>query len=196
MSTINPVGNGLSGAVGSGSFVGSSNSPGNNQVLLTSAAGVVSFGTPFIALQGTTQLPLQYVTGSLSATQIKSLNASPVQAIAPPGAGKVICVVYSIFHYYYVAPVYTASASQVIRVSYDNLAGNTSSLYASAVTTANLTNTTSTITLGPQAQDTGVGDAFVMNIGVYFQNPIATEVTNGNGTMTYYMWYFVADATA
>jgi hypothetical protein len=152
-----------------------------------------SFGAPYWGQQGSFNNTLYYARTALTAANIKALNGTPIQVIAAPGANKMIAVHYVAVHYYYVAPAYTAGAAQTIRMIYSTTLGTT--IYSTLVSNANLVGTANAISVGPSAQAAAILDTNFINQGVYLINPIATEVTNGNGTLTCYVWYSIVDVT-
>ncbi len=61
-----------------------------NQVMVTSGAGVLSFAS--VGVANCDSDLVAEATGTLTATQVRKLNATPIDLIASPGAGKAIIV--------------------------------------------------------------------------------------------------------
>lgn len=142
---------------------------------------------------------LQYVSGTLTNSQVKNLHATPIQAIAAPGSGKVIVVVQAIGKLNYGGSnAFTAGASQSIQVYYGTAQqiGQSSS---SILKNAALTSTSSQVGMidggggGTGAFSANYSD--LNNAAVNIYNPIATEISgNGanNNTVSWGILYYIA----
>jgi len=190
MTTVNAVGNALTGSTGTGAFVGS-----------TSASLVTpNLGTPSaIDLSNATNIPwgsangnllgLQFLSGQITANQIKALHGTPIAVIPAQGANTIIMLHYIYMHYVYGTTPYTASASQSIRLGF----GSTASLSISNTWFANavLVGTQNYNSFTCMNTITSATDTAFVNVGLYAYNPQITEVTNGDSVINYYAQYTV-----
>ncbi len=113
---------------------------------------------------------------TLTNSQIKNLNATPITLIASPGAGFMIKLIQATGKLVYGGSnVFTAGASQSIGLFY-GAAGQTA--YNTLITNAILTGTTSQYNwAGSPATAPGVLFSLLENKAIVIQNPIATEIS-------------------
>jgi len=187
MTTINQLGLSLLGSTGTGSFCGSTSPTLITPILGTPSSGVMSNCTNASwGSYGAYNNEMFYASGTVSAAQIKALNASPVTIVPAQGANTLIYLQSIIAYYTYSAPAYTASASQTIRVAL-----GTNSIVTTFFTNGTLIGTANAMSCCPQTPRNSVADTNMINTALVFWNPIATEVTNGNSTLTYFLQYNV-----
>jgi len=173
----------------SGTFPVSPN--GFGQVSLSSSNGTVSIVGSASSIDLSTSSGLLNATGTLTSLQIKSLFATPVLAIAAPGAGKVIVILkVSAKLNYGGSNVFIAGLNQGILLYYGNSSFNfsaTTVLCQDTFISANVTSfTTGNITTLDSANSN------YDNKALYFGNPISTEISGNaanNNTVTYSILY-------
>jgi hypothetical protein len=127
-------------------------------------------------------------TGTLTSAQIKSLNATPVQAIAAPGAGNVIVVVSANGKMNYGGTnVFTAAVAQIVRLYW-----GTTQVLMDLMPTARIISSSTQFT-NPQNISTSNGaNTLYDNVAVNFWQFQATEIGGNaanNNTITYTITY-------
>ena len=132
---------------------------------------------------------LIFLKGSLTNAQIKALRGTPVQVIAAPGAGKVICVQQVQAKMVYGGSnVFTAGAAQTINFYYA-----TTTSIAVALTNANIVAASTQFSAPTISAQTAINTTFD-NVAVNLYNTVATEITGNvanNNTMTYQIVYSI-----
>jgi len=186
---MNQVGVGLAGSTGTGSFVGSTSPTLVTPALGTPTSGNLQNCTNFTwGSYNSSNIVLLSVSGTVSAAQIKALNASPVDIVPAQGANTFIYVNSFFAKYIYGTTPYTAGASQVIRLRYTSTA---TSIISTVFSNSVLTGTANSICSAPTSHLVSQAPANIVNIGVNLFNPVSTEVTNGDSTISYVMTYYV-----
>jgi len=173
----------------SGAFPVSPN--GFGQISLSSTDGTVSIVGGVNSIDLSASSGLLNATGTLTSLQIKSLFATPVLAIAAPGAGKVIEILkVSAKLNYGGSNVFIAGFNQGILLFYGNSSFNftaTTQLCLDTFISANVTSyTTGTVTALDSANSNFANQA------LYFGNPISTEISGNaanDNTVTYNILY-------
>src|SRR5258708_4039397 len=134
---------------------------------------------------------LFYTSLTLTSAQIKALHATPVQMIAAPGAGKVICLVGPLYakFTYGGSNVFVAGASQVIKLYYatNNSAG-------SPISNAIIVSSASTYSIVAAQAFAGAALANLENQPINAYNDVATEITGNaanNNTITLSAMYYI-----
>lgn len=153
---------------------------------------MTSDGTNF----NSTPLPgsINFATITLTSAQIKALHATPIQIVASPGVGKMICPLGPIYYnfIYGGTNVFVAAAAQTVSLYY----GTTTSVNGSAqVSNATLTGTASNI--AQQAITTSPTNALAAfeNLAINAYNQTATEISGNaanNNTITLTFMYYIA----
>ena len=198
MATRNQLNLTLSGTIGSGSFVGSTDASIDSPVFTNPGLGTPVSGdlqncTNFIwGKPSGASMPLQFTSGTISAAQLKTLNASPVQVIVAPGPNQILLLRGYMCKFNYIAPAYTAAAAQTIRMRYNT---TVNSLVTTVFSNGVLTGTADAVSFGPCRMISSATSTTQVNLAITFVNPVATEITVGNGTMNYYIWYQTLDVT-
>jgi hypothetical protein len=137
---------------------------------------------------------VQMATITLTSAQIKALHATPIQIIASPGAGKVICVLAAIYcnFIYGGTNVFVAGASQDIALWY----GTTTKVSTTGlVFNATLTGTTSLISTGNISSNASITLASFENLAINAYNSVVTEISGNaanNNTVTMTFAYYIA----
>jgi len=153
----------------------------------TSANVLASDGTNFVS--STPPGGLLTLTGSLTNAQIKALHGTPIQVLATPGSGKVICIQQIQAKMVYGGNnVFVAGAAQTINFYY-----GTSTSIGIALTNANIVAAATQFGTASPVAVTGANTVFD-NIAVNLFNPIATEITGnaaGDNTITWRIVYCV-----
>ncbi len=161
----------------------------------TSGNVLTSDGTNWTSATLPSQLNVATVT--LTSAQIKALHATPIQFIAAPGSGKVICLVAPMWvnYAYGGTNVFVAAASQTISPYY----GTTTAATANpAITNTNLINNVTSINVVPIFATTltmGAAATTYRNIAVNLYNPVVTEISGNagnNNTITFTALYYIA----
>lgn len=120
-------------------------------------------------------LPVMQATVILNSAQIKALHATPIQLVASPGAGKMICVIGAIYGkiLYGGSNVFVAGAGQVIGVYYGTVI-NIGAAISNTVLTGSQTDTAivNITTTAGQATSNGYE-----NSAINLYNVSATEIT-------------------
>lgn len=172
----------------SGTFPVSPNAFG--QVSLSSSDGTITLLGGTNSIDVTTTTKFFTVTGTLTSTQIKNLNATPILAIAPLGAGKVIQVVQATAKMNYGGTnVFIAANLQTIDLFY----GNASFNYPAAV---NLVGNTA-ITPAYTALSSGVlskleeNNNLYDNVGLYLGNQISPEISGNAANDNTVIWKII-----
>lgn len=162
-------------------FPNASGTSGN--VLTSNGTNFVSSGPPG---------GLITLTGALTNAQIKALHGTPVQVLAGPGAGSVICILQAQAKMVYGGTnVFTAGAAQTISLYYGTTQAivavmPNAQLVAAATQFTNMTGTVENII--------SLANTTVDNIAINLYNPIATEITGNaanNNTITWRIVYCV-----
>lgn len=136
----------------------------------------------------------QSVTVSLTSANIKSMFATPIQLIAPPGAHKMIVVTDVCVEFNYVAPVYVGAGSWGIQYgNAANFSGNIQ-IYIGGIS---LINPANDLAFVPGAQNSGGSSDTVdyINLGVFISND-TSAYTLGNGILNITLKYYVVNTTA
>ncbi len=131
-------------------------------------------------------------TWSLTSAQIKALHATPIQIIATPGSGKIICVVSVLYgkFTYGGSNVFTAGASQTLSIYY-----GTATKVCDLISNGLLVGSTSAYSTLVQSSGTGIGTTSIENLALNMYNPIATEITGNaanNNTSSGVVLYYIA----
>jgi len=135
---------------------------------------------------------VQTATITLTNAQIKALHATPIQAIAAPGANKCIVIVTSAAQLKYGGTTaFTAGAGQTVSLYY-----GTAPAICAPVSNAMLVSTASKFGVSSQVvaainQAVGVID----NVAVNLYNPVATEITGdaaNDTTISLQILYWIA----
>jgi hypothetical protein len=155
----------------------------------TSGNVLTSDGTNWTAVPG-----VQMATVTLTSAQIKALHGTPIQIVAAPGAGKVICVLAAIYcnFIYGGTNVFVAGASQDIALWY----GTTTKVSTTGlVFNATLTGTTSLISTGNISSNASITLASFENLAINAYNSVVTEISGNaanNNTVTMTFAYYIA----
>lgn len=165
----------------------------------TSGNVLTSDGTNWTSSSAALPSQLSVATLTLTSQQIKALHATPIQFIAAPGAGKVICLVGNIWaiKFYGGSNVFVAGAAQQIGLYY----GTTLSALAAAtpyvIQNAQITAGASYIynqtilAIGPL----GTTPSSFQNIALNLYNPVVTEISGNaanDNTITITALYYIA----
>jgi hypothetical protein len=131
------------------------------------------------------------VSWSLTSAQIKALHGTPIQVIAAPGSGKVICLVSTVYSKftYGGSNVFVAGAGQTVELYYGTTA-TTGAVMANATITLSSTVLTRLSVSGVAA---GAFTSFD-NLALNLYNPSVTEITGNaanNNTMSGTIIYYV-----
>lgn len=144
---------------------------------------------------------LNIVTGTLTNAQIKALHATPVQAIAAQGSGKVVVVLSACAKLNYGGTnAFTAGAAQTIQVYYGTAqnaltqAGGTTGILQNGSITA--TSNQFNYILGATGAGGQLSATYTTfnNVAINLYNSIATEITGNaanNNTIDWQIQYFV-----
>ncbi len=133
---------------------------------------------------------LRKATVTLTANEIKALNASPKTLIAAPAAGEALIIERVLFRFIWATTQYTAGSA--LSVLY---AGGSTNLLAGTLAATFLTAPTAAVT----------SDAILAGLGTQLSAPQETAVTlkaastefaTGDSTLEVQIWYRVAAATA
>lgn len=158
--------------------------PGSSGNILTSDGTNWNSSAPLSGL-------LTYTTTTLTNSQIKNLNGTPVQFIAAPGSGKVLVPVSVVGKLIYGGSnVFTAAASQSVALYW----GTTTS---SGAVLSNASIVRAASNYGLNAFLAGVNNvviANVENVALNLWNPVATEISGNaanNNTMSFSLLYYV-----
>ncbi len=128
---------------------------------------------------------LKVATVTVTAAQIKTLNASPKQLIAAPGEGKTIVPVKVLFRFNWVGVQYAdGSALSVI------YAGGSTNLMAGTLAATFITAPTEAVTDDAILGALGTQLAASQNTAVQLK-AATTEFATGDGTLTVVIWYHV-----
>lgn len=150
----------------------------------TSGNILQSDGTNFVSTAGS---GLLVASNTLTNSQIKNLHATPIDAIGPPGSGKVIVpLIVSMKMNYGGTNVFTAPVG--INLTYGTATIIFTGVLANAQIVAAATQFASTI---PGGQQAGANTLFD-NISVKFFNPSGTEIAGNaanNNTITWSIIY-------
>ncbi len=199
MVTRNQVDNSLSGSSGTGSFVGSSSAAITSPTFSSPALGTPASGNlinctgAYWGSQSGTPIGMQFASGNMNAAAINTLRASPVQIVAGAGANLFVMPIYFVGHYIYGTTPFTAAAAQTIRLTMGS--GGTRTLFNSVVSNAVLVGSANGLSFGNTVQQGDFPDASALNVGIYFVNTQATEITGGDSSINWYIWYMVFDTT-
>jgi hypothetical protein len=132
---------------------------------------------------------IQEATLVLTNAQIKALNATPIQIIAAPGAGKAIIVMSAVGKMTYGTNIFVAALNQGIALAYNTTAFNTILTSVDLVSAASVYAYNSAASLSGGALATTIE-----NVAVKAYNPIGTEIT-GNAandtTITLVVKYYI-----
>ncbi len=162
----------------------------------TSGNVLTSNGTDWTSAAATGPSSLSYVTITLTSAQIKALHGTPIQIVAAPGAGKVLCVVgptYSKF-VYGGTNVFVAGAAQTINLQYGT-AFSALGTGGSIMTNALLVGTASALkgSITPIASFSTTTLTDMENAALNAYNPIATEITGNaanDNTVIFSLLYY------
>ena len=141
-------------------------------------------------------------TGTLTNSQIKNLHGTPVQAIAAPGAGKVIIVTQTICKLNYGGTnIFTAGSAQTIGCFYGTTQScNGANATGYMLSNAALTSNSSKICINgfsPSNVAGAIEPAYssVTNTAINLYNNIATEISGNaanDNTISWIIQYFIA----
>jgi len=122
-----------------------------------------------------------YTQISLTSAQLLSLNTTPVQLVAAPGAGKIIVPVQVVFDYTYGTATYVAGTFQI----YEDVS---SPIYA---TIGNVLNATSSAIFyrNPSATNTGGGTGKCVDNAPLMAWTTSSDPTTGDGTLKINVYY-------
>lgn len=137
---------------------------------------------------------LQYKTFTLTSAQIKSLNATPIEVIAAPGADKILVLVSLQGRFNYGGSnVFVAAVNQTIVLTYNADITFAYTAVANATITASGNKyINGSYTTLPTGYDAGVLD----NQPFLFWQASATEISGNaanNNDIDFYLTYYVAD---
>jgi|SRR6185312_5528023 len=120
--------------------------------------------------------PINVVTVILTSAQIKALNATPIQMVAAPGAGKVLTILAPIYaeFLYGGSNVFVAAAAQSIRIYWGTGTGTPA---AQVVNNTVLTGSQSQYTIQNVTTSTGLVTPFFENLPINLWNDTATEIS-------------------
>lgn len=159
----------------------------------TSGNVLTSDGTNWISSASASgTATLNYVTLTLTSSQVKALHGTPIQLIAAPGAGKVIAIVSNVWSKltYGGTSVFTAGASQTIVLSY-----GTTQTIGTPMSNVGITGSATAYSNGTLAPAfSNVSAASLENIAVSLYNPVATEITGNaanNNTIGVGVVYYI-----
>lgn len=142
---------------------------------------------------GSVVLPLQTVQRTLTSTEIKNLNATPIALIPAQGAGKVIILESAVAKFIYGGTnVFVAAAVQTIDLFYGiTLPVSSNNL----VTNAMIIDNASSYTIAPTILTSNdVATATVENVAINAYNSVATEISGNaadDNTITIVLKYYV-----
>lgn len=161
----------------------------------TSGNVLTSNGTDWTSAAVTGPSGLTYVTLNITSAQIKALHGTPIQVVAAPGSGKVICLLspfYGKFNYGG-TNVFVAAGSQTIDLAWGTTTNGT------VLPNAALTGSTSVYTTQTAGTHAGVSLASAENQALNLYNPAAAgEITGNaanNNTFTVSFFYYTVTLT-
>lgn len=130
---------------------------------------------------------VQVITGTLTNAQIKALHATPVEAIAAPGANKVLSILSCTAHLVYGGTTpFTAAVGQSIQLWYNNNTAN--SLTNDVLSNGMITSVASKFSNSLPASLANQSVGSIDNVNVAFYNPTATEITGNAANDTTVNW--------
>ena len=192
MTTVNQINIGLASSTGTGAFALSTSPTLTKPSLVTPILATPTSGN----IQNCTNIPwgtingslvtCNTISGSVTASQLKNLVASPVQILSAQGANTCIMVFRLFFYFIYVTPVYTTSGTQVLQLKYSNFIDQVSGNFMG---NAALTGAFDSIAVAPLG--VSVGTTGSINSGLYVCNSEATDISAGNGYLNYFLQYNV-----
>lgn len=131
-------------------------------------------------------------TWSITSAQIKALHGTPIQIIAAPGAGKIICVISVLYgkYTYGGTNAFTAGSAQTLSIYY-----GTATKVCDLISNGFLTGTSSGYSTLVQSSGTAIAAASIENLAVNVYNPVVTEITGNagnNNTSSGIVAYYIA----
>lgn len=142
---------------------------------------------------GTLPIPIETITITLTSSQIKNLNATPITIIPAQGAGKVITLVSAIGKFNYGGSnVFVAGAAQSVNMYYGTTNAATGGFISNGQITSSATNYTIYYT---PVNLQNIPVANVENVAINAYNFVATEISGNaanDNTITITVKYFVA----
>ena len=161
------------------------------QVLTSNGAGVAP---TFQAISSSSSFLTKKTT--LTSSQIKALNATPIQIVAAQGANKVIVPISAVTHVIYGGSnVFVAAASQSIDLYFSNSPGKIAlPIIINATLVGNQTKFSIIVGDDQSRQSTGIYD----NVGLFLVNPVATEISGNaanDNQVVVFLTYYIADVS-
>jgi hypothetical protein len=162
----------------------------------TSGNVLTSNGTNWTSAAATGPSGLTYVTLNITSAQIKALHGTPIQVVAAPGSGKVLCLISPIYgkFNYGGTNVFVAAGSQTIALYWGTATTN-----GDVLANAQLTGSTSVYTATTTSTHTGTAFASIENLALNLYNPAAAgEITGNaanNNTFTVSFFYYTVTLT-
>ena len=161
------------------------------QVLTSNGAGVAP---TFQAISSSSSFLTKKTT--LTSSQIKALNATPIQMVAAQGANTVIVPISTSFKFIYGGSnVFVAGAAQTIDLYFSNSPGKIAlPIIINATLVGNQTKFSIIVGDDQSRQSTGIYD----NVGLFLVNPVATEISGNaanDNQVVVFLTYYIADVS-
>jgi len=161
------------------------------QVLTSNGAGVAP---TFQAISSSSSFLTKKTT--LTSSQIKALNATPIQMVAAQGANTVIVPISTSFKFIYGGSnAFVAGAAQTIDLYFSNSPGKIAlPIIINATLVGNQTKFSIIVGDDQSRQSTGIYD----NVGLFLVNPVATEISGNaanDNQVVVFLTYYIADVS-